>query len=194
MIEVEKKCLATASFLDFLNKHAEKLGERVCEDIYFDFADLRLTTNDIWLRKRNGRYELKFPMAVEGKKSDVYEEIEDEARILTKLDLKNFDSLTQLVTLVTRRQKFQIDDFHIDIDAITSPKTDFSYNMMEVELMVESAEQYEIAQRRILEFMREHSLKEQVVNGKIVEYFRLYRRDIFELFKTNPHHAHRIVE
>ena len=96
--------------MDFLNKHAEKLGERVCEDIYFDFADLRLITNDIWLRKRNGRYELKFPMTVEGKKSDVYEEIEDEARILTKLDLKNFDSLTQLVTLVTRRQKFQIDD------------------------------------------------------------------------------------
>ena len=194
MIEVEKKCLATASFLDFLNKHAEKLGERVYEDICFDFTDLRLITNDIWLRKRNGRYELKFPMAVEGKKSDVYEEIEDEVQILAKLDLKDFDCLMQLVTLITRRQKFQIDDFHIDIDAITSPGTEFSYNMMEVELMVESAEQYETAQRRVLEFMREHSLKEQVVNGKVVEYFRLYRRDIFKSLKTNPHYAHRTIE
>ena len=194
MIEVEKKCLATASFLDFLDHNAEKLGERVCEDIYFDFADLRLITNDIWLRKRNDKYELKFPMAVEGKKSDVYEEIEDEAQILEKLNLKDFDCLTKLAVLVTRRQKFQIDDFHIDIDAITSPGTEFSYNMMEVELMVESADQYEAAQKRILDFMQKHSLKEQVVNGKVVEYFRLYRRDIFELFKTNPHHAHRIVE
>ena len=45
MIEVEKKCLATASFLDFLNEHAEKMGERVCEDIYFDFADLFVTAS-----------------------------------------------------------------------------------------------------------------------------------------------------
>lgn len=193
MIEVEKKCVATTEFMDFLKTHADKLGEKVCEDIYWDFKNLRLIKNDIWLRERNGRRELKFPMAVEGKKSDVYEEIENDEGILAKLNLKNFDELEELVVLVTRRQKFQIGDFHIDVDEVTSPGRKFSYNLMEIELMVESAAEYEAAQRKILQFMREHLLKEEVVNGKIVEYFRLYRRDIFELFKTNPHHAHRVV-
>lgn len=193
MIEVEKKCLATSEFLDFLKNNSEKLGERVFEDVYLDFEDLRLIKNDIWLRKRNGKYELKVPMS-DNRKSDVYEEIENEAQILEKLDLKNFDDLTPLSILITHRQKFQIDDFHIDLDEITSPKTDFRYNMMEIELMVESFEDYEDAQKRILEFMQKHSLKAEIVNGKVIEYFRRYRRDIFELFKANPHHSHRIVD
>ena len=107
MIEVEKKCLATAPFLEFLKNHANKLGESLLEDIYLDFEDLRLIKNDIWLRKRNEQND---------------------------------------------------------------------------------------AQEKILEFMRTHSIKNEIVNGKIIEYFRLYRQDIFELFKVNPHHAHRIVE
>ena len=42
MIEVEKKCLATPQFLDFLKYNAIHLGERVLEDIYFDFEALKL--------------------------------------------------------------------------------------------------------------------------------------------------------
>lgn len=88
MIEVEKKCLATAPFLEFLKNHANKLGESLLEDIYLDFEDLRLIKNDIWLRKRNEQYELKMPISFDDKKSDVYEEISNNKLILEKLNLK----------------------------------------------------------------------------------------------------------
>ena len=193
MIEVEKKCLATVDFLDFLKNNATMLGEHILEDIYLDFEDLRLVKNDIWLRKRNEKYELKIPMC-NHQKSDVYEEIVDDVQILARLNLKNFDDLITFSALITGRQKFQIGDFHIDVDEITSPGTDFLYNMMEIELMVDSVAQYENAQEKILKFMNEHSLKNEIVNGKVIEYIRLYRRDIFEFFKTDSHHAHRIVD
>ena len=189
MVEVEKKCLATASFLSFLKSNAEKIGEYILE-----FEDLRLIKNDIWLRRRNGKYELKVPMSFNNKKSDVYEEIEDEEKILAKLNLKNFDDLKELSTLITRRQTFKINDFHIDLDEITSPGTDFLYNMMEIELMVEFSEDYKNAQNKILEFMLTHSIKNEIVNGKFVEYVRCYRQDVFEVLKVNPRYAHRIVE
>lgn len=192
MFEVEKKCLATPQFLDFLKHNAVKLGERVLEDVYLDFEDLRLIKNDIWLRKRNGKYELKVPLSGH-QRLDVYEEIENDAQILEKLHLKNFDDVTQLVVLITHRKKFQVDDFHVDLDVITSPGTDFHYIMMEIELMVESAELQKEAQKKILEFMRAHMLKDEVVNGKFVEYTRRYRHDIFELLEKNSHYAHRIV-
>ncbi|MBR1734753.1 MAG: CYTH domain-containing protein [Alphaproteobacteria bacterium] len=192
MIEVEKKCLVTPGFLDFLKNNAVKLGEYIFEDICLDFEDLRLIKNDIWLRRRNKKYELKLPVA-DHKKSDIYEEIEDETQILEKLCLENFDDLTKLSVLITHRQKFQIGDFHIDLDAITAPETDFHYNMMEIELMVESSEDYESAQKKILEFMRTHLIKNEIVNGKFVEYVRCYRQDIFEVLKANPHYAHRII-
>jgi adenylate cyclase class IV len=193
MIEVEKKCLATPQFLDCLQHNAIHLGERVLEDIYFNFEDLKLVQNDIWLRQRNGKYELKIPMS-DHIKSDVYEEIEDETQILKRLNIKNFDNLMNLATLISHRQKFHIDNFHIDIDEITSPGIDFHYNIMEVELMIESTEQYEEAQDKILKFMNGHGLKNEVMNGKIFEFFRLQRRDVFDLLKVNPHFAHCIIE
>lgn len=193
MIEVEKKCLVTPQFLDFLKNNATKLGERILEDVYLDFENFKLIQNDIWLRKRNGKYELKVPIS-DHLKSDVYEEIEDETQILAKLDLKNFDNLIAIATLVSHRQKFQIDDFHIDLDKITSPGNDFRYNIMEIELMVETYEDYEKAQEKIFKFMHDHSIKNEVFNGKVIEYLKLCRHDIFDLLKENPHHAHRIVK
>ena len=193
MIEVEKKCLATKEFLNFLKNNAKKLEEYVLEDVCLDFEDLRLIKNDIWLRCRNGKYELKIPMSFNNNKSDVYEEIEDEEKILAKLNLKNFDDLKELSMLITCRQTFKIDDFHIDLDEITAPGTDFLYNMMEIELMVEFPEQYEEAQQKILRFMREHSLKNELVNGKWIEYVKKYRPEIFELFRINSHYANRIT-
>lgn len=193
MIEVEKKCLATEEFLNFLKNNAEKLGYYVLEDICLDFEDLRLIKNDIWLRRRNGKYELKIPMLFDNKKSDVYEEIEDEKKILAKLDLKNFDDLQELSALITHRQTFKIDNFHIDLDEIISPGTDFLYKMMEIELMIESPEQYENAQQKILQFMQEHALKNEIVNGKWVEYVKRYRPEICELLRENLHYANRIA-
>ena len=146
MIEVEKKCLATPQFLDFLKHNAIHLGERVLEDIYFDFEDLKLVQNDIWLRQRNGKYELKIPMS-DHIKSDVYEEIEDETQILERLNIKNFDNLMNLATL-----------------------------------------------NKIVKIMNDHGLKNEVMNGKIFEFFRLQRRDVFDLLKVNPHFAQCISE
>lgn len=191
MVEVEKKCHPTNEFLKILKSEAEKLGECVCKDICLDFPDLRLIINDIWLRNRNGKYELKIPIPGE-KKSDVYEEIENDERILEKLKLKNFDDLIELTTLVTHRQKFKVGEFHIDLDEITSPGSNFSYSLMEIELMVESTAQYEDAQQKILKFMQEHSIKNEVVNGKWIEYVKNYRPELFKVMKQSPNYAERV--
>ena len=193
MIEVEKKCCPTEQFLDFLNNNAQKTNECIFYDICLDFDDLRLIKNDIWLRKRNEKYELKIPVISSSKKSDIYEEIEDDKKILNKLNLNNFDNLMELSNLITHRQRFRIGNLHIDLDKITSPKTNFMYKIMEIELMIEFPEQYEYAQQEIIKFMQKHHIKDEIVNGKFVEFVKEYRYEIYEILQKNPHYKNRIA-
>ena len=191
MIETEKKCKPSENFLNFLKDNAQNFGECVCKDIYLDFEDFRLMKNDIRLRLRNGKYELKIPVPGE-KQADVYEEIEDENQILKKLNLKNFDNLVEKISLVTHRRKFKFGEFNIDADEVTSPGKNFSCRLAEIELMTESADEYEITQQKIFEFMRDHEIKNEVVNGKCVEYIKKYYPELFEFMIRSPRHAKRI--
>jgi hypothetical protein len=59
--EVEKKFFCSdAAILEF-TKRASFVEHFVMEDTYFDTADLDLIKRDLWLRKRNGTLELKWP-------------------------------------------------------------------------------------------------------------------------------------
>ena len=61
MIEVEKKFILTTEQEKSLIEGADFLGEKKFTDIYYDDEDFSLTKKDLWLRNREGRFELKIP-------------------------------------------------------------------------------------------------------------------------------------
>jgi adenylate cyclase class IV len=82
MYEIEKKFILTNAQKEKLIKNAEFLGEVVFTDIYYDTKEYALTKNDIWLRSRDGQFELKLPLHQNGKNlPNQYNEIEGEEKI-----------------------------------------------------------------------------------------------------------------
>lgn len=182
MIEVEKKFILTSQIEKRLKKGAKYLGEKIFVDTYFDRPDFELTKNDIWLRTRDKQTELKMPVDKKGECSknycNRYEEFSDEKEIRQMLNIPSGnDFLSDLkdsgyipfVSITTRREKFQKNQFSIDIDAC-----DFGYALAEIELMVEKEEQVEDAEKQIAAFFTQYGLKISSVRGKVVEY--LYRK------------------
>ena len=84
MIEVEKGFILTPEQEKNLIEGTEFLGEKINTDVGYDDLHFSLTRKDIWLRSRNGKFELKIPMntSIEERTSDQYEEIENENDIL----------------------------------------------------------------------------------------------------------------
>mmetsp|Transcript_9721 Transcript_9721/g.21810 ORF Transcript_9721/g.21810 Transcript_9721/m.21810 type:complete len:288 (+) Transcript_9721:137-1000(+) len=60
-VEVEKKFFCSDAIILEVTKRASFVEHFVMEDTYFDTADLDLIKRDLWLRKRNGTMELKWP-------------------------------------------------------------------------------------------------------------------------------------
>src|SRR5260221_52798 len=89
MVEVEKKFVITPEQEEALIEDAEFVGEKIFTDTYFDYSDHRLTTSDLWLRKRGEQFELKVPLneSMIARVSDQYHELEDEKEIASFLKL-----------------------------------------------------------------------------------------------------------
>ena len=68
MIEIEKKFHFTPEQEAKIIASATFLGEKIQTDTYYDTLDFVLTCKDIWLRNRNGRFEIKTPLHVLGNK------------------------------------------------------------------------------------------------------------------------------
>eukprot|EP01084_Bolivina_argentea_P208561 355533_1 len=61
-IEIEKRFLLNVSIEGVLNRWGAHLSKTLRNhDIYYDTKDCVLTRNDVWLRSRNNRWELKYP-------------------------------------------------------------------------------------------------------------------------------------
>lgn len=178
MIEVEKKFSLTPEQEKTLIYGAEFLGEKVNIDLGYDDEDFSLTTKDIWLRKRNGKFELKIPMnaVLESRVSDQYEEIEGENAILKyfgsrSTSLEDFlveKKYQPLFTIVTTRRMYKKGGFNVDLDQM-----DFGYNVAEIERMVEKKEDISKATDEIIQFAKDHGINTtQNIYGKAIEYFR----------------------
>jgi len=176
MIEVEKKFLLSGG------------QERVFEDEYFDDGKYSLTSRDMWLRRRNGRFELKTPLFVDGceRSVDQYDELEKEEEIRSALDIPESGNLEQdlakksffpFAKLTTTRKKFKKDGFILDFDIVDFG--DSTYSIAEVEKMVEDKSQMESAVSEILEFAQKHGLESARVRGKVIEYVRRKNPDHF---------------
>ena len=190
MIEVEKKFILTPEQKKALTDGAEFLGEKIINDKYYDDENYSLTKKDIWLRNRNGKFEVKLPLnvSIEKRISDQYKEIEDEKEIkkyfkfdknksiLGSLDYKGYKPF---YIVSTTRKKYRKEGFNIDIDV-----TDFGYNVIEIEYMIEDNANLKETTDKIILFAKKHGIDtDTYVRGKAEEYLR----------RNNPKHYQKLV-
>jgi len=191
MIEVERKFILTKENVDSLTKNAEFLREVVFTDTYYDTPDYKLTTKDIWLRARNGKFELKVPLHKNTERiAEQYKELETEDEIRKELKLPGKDFAEDLqksgylefCTCKTIRKKYKNEQFTIDLDQVEFENQ--VYHIGEIELMVEKEADMEQALKQIAEFARKQKLTLAPVRGKVLEYLRLFKPKHYEALIT----------
>ncbi len=188
---MEKKFVLTDEQEAKLLEGAEFLCETEFTDTYYDDSRHSLTTGDVWLRSRDGRFELKIPMnvAIEERATDRYRELETDEEIAAYLKLPEYkafaDALQQMeyapfATITTKRRKYKKDGYGIDLDA-----TDFGYNVAEIEHMTDDESKIHDATQKLVEYAAAYGLSESnVTPGKVVEYLR----------RNNPVHFQTLIE
>lgn len=180
MIEVEKKFILNEQNKKRLIKDARFLNERVFTDIYYDTKIFSLTSNDKWLRSREGKFELKLPLYKgTDRLADQYNELRDEQKIREALNMPSRRSFaTDLMkagyspfcTQKTTRRKYKNGHFIIDLDIVDFQ--DFTYNIGEIELLVDKKSDIEKAIKKIMAFAKEQKLTIAPVRGKVIEYLK----------------------
>ena len=192
MIEVEQKFILSDKDLERLTAGADFLSEKTFTDIYYDTAQYTLTKNDIWLRARAGKYELKIPMReMADSLAQQYNEIEGEEKIRELFaitprvdfaaDILEF-GYRPFCALRTTRKKYKKDGFVIDLDLVEC--ADFVYNIGEIELMVNEKAEIPKAIEKIEAFAKKNKLKITYVRGKVLEYLK----------RKKPEHYQALVE
>jgi len=190
MIEIEKKFILAPEQEKTLIEGAEFLGEKQFTDIYYDDKDFSLTTKDIWLRERGGKFELKLPIneSLEKRISDQYRELDVEADILAHfrsrgISVKDFlveKGYKPFCEIITIRKKYKKEGFGIDLDVMN-----FGYTMAEIEYMTEDESKVREATQSIIKFAERHSINANaVVRGKVAEYLRM----------KNPMHFQALID
>ena len=188
MIEVEKKFILSNEDKNNLIKGGQFTATKIYTDILYDTADYSLTTKDIWLRSRNGQFELKLPLDKTEILFDQYEEIEDENKIKQFLNLNTDQNLKEgleqkgyqpFCVCKTTREKYQNGPFKIDLDSVEYE--DFTYGLAEIELMVENESEMKPAQEKIDNFAKSLGLKvTNRIRGKVVEYLKRKRPEHYQ--------------
>ncbi len=82
------KFLITEETLFQIEKLATFKGSKTSNDIYYDFLNYRLTTNDMWLRERNNTFKLKRAIRRYDQTVSHYLNIIDETEILKTIGLE----------------------------------------------------------------------------------------------------------
>ncbi len=181
MIEVEKKYQPTEEHLAALLQDCVFVKEVNLHDFYYDYPDYRLWKNEIFLRKRNGGYELK----IQVKKTGAYEEIEDEEGIKnyfkTTQPISEFikQNFIEAVNFRTKRRKYRKDEFNIDVDEL-----DFGYSCIEIEAIVADESQIAAVNENIKKLAEQYNFFSRKAPPKRGEYFRLMKPELYkELYR-----------
>lgn len=188
MIEVEKKFQPTDEQLAHLLEDAKFMSEKEHTDIYYDLSDFSYFKQGMHFRKRNSEYELKVEISNSQKyNTGRYEEISSEQEILEKLGFDKNDSLAEIIkekmiilcSIKTKRKKYKKDEFTIDID-----ETDFGYNVIEIELLVDSEKEIEKAEVKILTLAKQFNFPIKKLHGKVSECLRITRPEVYKKLYT----------
>jgi len=179
---------------------------------YYDTSFYDLSTKDIWLRQRELSWECKVPTklarefpetsmatsptGLQAEIVDQYVELENEAGIIDFLVNKSIASypshftekkmhqfishnnMFEFAKIESHRRKFLLREFTIDLDM-----TDFGYGIGEVELMVSSQDEVELAKKKIQQFCSEMGFTVGV-RGKVLEY----------LYRNSPQHFNALLQ
>lgn len=186
MIEVERKIPLSESEWVGLEAKGKLLQEISFTDIYYDTNDYLLTGQNMWLRQREGNFELKRKVPQVFSQNDIYEEINEELMIKEALSLQKEGDLPSLLKkeqifpfchLKTLRKSYAFFPLHLDLDVVFEES--FSYRIAEIELMVPSKEDLPDAEKQIDIWIASHHLQTKTkVRGKLIEY----------LFQKRPEH------
>lgn len=186
MIEVERKFLCSDAQVARLICGATFLHKVVNVDQFFDFSDLRLAKNDSWLRRRNGLWELKISKdpCYRTRQTDIYEELIDKNSIQQFLSLDLDDTVSKgilhcFTNLQTTRSHYTADGYGVDVDDVVSLDDDFHYRILEIEVLVCSADKCKEATQKILSIAQKLNLNLTRPLGKVLEYFRQKKPSIF---------------
>ena len=201
MIEIEKKFILTDAQRERLSENAEFLGERTFTDVYYDTPEYALTKNDIWLRTRNGKFELKLPLQKNGKGlANHYHEVEGEEKIRQIFDIVPMGSFLEDIQsfgyasfgeFKTTRREYKKEKFTIDLDEVDY--SDFKYSVAEIEILIETChsrmmgeneKEIKKANDEILAFAELMGLENKNLRGKMSEY----------LFRKKPDHYKALVD
>ncbi|XP_028393347.1 thiamine-triphosphatase-like [Dendronephthya gigantea] len=168
MFEVEYKFKIPANFESILREHGWAfLNEIHFVDTYFDSELYRLTLNEHWLRRRDTKWQLKYCTSpgngTDSVRIDKFNEVSDESEIHTRLaSLLNVDEkslpldskvtsdvvkalgLKPIAEFETFRGKYKLGAFTIDLD-----RTNFGYELGEIELTCEKQSEMESAASKI---------------------------------------------
>jgi len=178
MIEIEKKFIPEEGDIERITKGAEFISETVNDDTYYD-KDFSLTKKDIYVRRRNGAFEMKVGIRRRGFEGIIstYEEVNNENAIREKLgvigatkkgNLKEdleASGYSPFGAWKTTRRKYKKGEFTIDVDSV-----DYGYEVIEIELLVESPDDMDKATNKILDFAKESGLTKSPKTGKVSQF------------------------
>jgi len=189
MIEIEKKFSIKKGDFERLTKDAEFVSEKTNDDTYYDKKDYLLTKKSVWLRLRNGKWELKSRLHESADPGvDQYEEIDSEDKIRDFLKLEKKGTFAEdlkvngyfpFCSYKTLRKKYKKDSFILDFDLVDFG--DFSYEVLEIELMVRDKSEIANATKSILNFAKNNGLETKKVWDKAETYLRRHSPKHFQI-------------
>jgi adenylate cyclase class IV len=130
-------------------------------------------------------FELKLPQFVNSRSNkehvDCYNEIENEEKIKMFLNIKSFKTLQKILHLVTKRSSYKHGEFTIVFDSVTSELDDFTYELMEIEIMVKNESEIPIASEKIKIFAEQYGLLDEKMPGKVLKYFYEKNKELYDI-------------
>ncbi len=190
MIEIEKKFLADKSDIERITKDAEFVGETINDDTYYD-KNFYLTKKDIYIRKRNETFEMKIGVRRRGFEGIIstYREVDNKDLIRKELSITKKGTLESDLEAYgynpfgawkTTRRKYKKGEFTIDVDYVN-----YGYEVVEIELLVESLLCMDDATNKVIDFAKESGLTKSARVGKVEEFLkRNYPEEYKEIRKA----------
>lgn len=184
-IEVEKKVKLDPRHIEQIEEQGVFVKEVQFRDTYFDRADFYLTTQNIWLRQREHQFELKVGVKGTNGSIDRYEEITDEQKIVTYLNLpSNFSEnildtfahvgIVPFSSFTTQRKSYILGEFSVDIDIANFG--DLMYQVGEFELLVSSIDQVEEAEEKIRNILQQMKIDSSIIIPAKLTYYLYHKR------------------
>jgi adenylate cyclase class IV len=178
MIEVEKKFFLNPEDIPKIIDGAQFIEEVIFDDTYLDTPDYLLTLHDKWLRLRDDKFQLKYPLP-----NGQYEDIVTDEQIKLAVGIKSDDPLFTALKkhgfisychMLTNRKKYKKDGFIIDLDHV-----DDGFDIGEIEFSVDYASLVSSAEVKIQEFASRNGLILLPVRAKIYEYLKRHNPDLY---------------